>query len=57
MAQGYTDDIETVSQFLNDMKQILQKENFNIDNDFYSLAENTRDLSHGMNRPRQDVWM
>ena len=39
MAQGYTDTIETVEQFLNDMKLILRKWNFSIDNDFYLLQD------------------
>jgi len=39
MAQGYTDIIEKVEQFLKDMKQILLKGNFSIDNDFYLLLD------------------
>jgi len=39
MAQGYTDTVEIVEQFLKDMKQILHKENFCIDNDFYLLLD------------------
>ena len=39
MAQGYIDITETVEQFLKDMRQILHKGNFCIDNDFYLLQD------------------
>ena len=39
MSQGYTEKIETVEQFLRETKQILCKEDFDIDNDFYILQD------------------
>ena len=39
MAQGYVDTVETVEQFLKDIKQILLQEDFCIDSDFYLLRE------------------
>ena len=39
MAQGYTDTIEAIEQFLKDMKQILLKGNFSIDYDLYILQD------------------
>jgi hypothetical protein len=37
MADGFTESIEAVTQFLRDLKQILHREDFNIETDFYIL--------------------
>ena len=39
MALGYIDTIEAVNSFLKDMKLILRKDGFSVDNDFYLLLD------------------